>query len=76
MPKKTRKRRKRGTVCSYISFKYIRRIVILGSGWAGLSILKDIDCTKYEVIMISPRNYFLFTPLLPCTTTGSLECRR
>ena len=30
---------------------------------------------KYKIILISPRNHFLFTPLLPSTTTGTLEFR-
>eukprot|EP00698_Gefionella_okellyi_P010443 TRINITY_DN2711_c0_g2_i2.p1 TRINITY_DN2711_c0_g2~~TRINITY_DN2711_c0_g2_i2.p1 ORF type:complete len:398 (+),score=65.80 TRINITY_DN2711_c0_g2_i2:262-1455(+) len=29
----------------------------------------------YDVTMISPRNHFLFTPLLPSTTVGTLEFR-
>src|ERR1700760_2890936 len=28
-----------------------------------------------KVIVISPRNYFLFTPLLPSCTTGTIEHR-
>ncbi|KAK5960868.1 NADH-ubiquinone reductase (H(+)-translocating) NDI1 PWA37_001386 [Arxiozyma heterogenica] len=42
-------------------------IVILGSGWGGISFLKTIDTKKYNVSIISPRDYFLFTPLLPST---------
>lgn len=79
------------------------RVVVLGSGWAAVSFLKNIDpkmfggalpllhCVltqqeqdilplqvlttlpcpapaedgPYELTLISPRNYFLFTPLLP-----------
>jgi len=31
--------------------------------------------SKYEVIMVSPRNYFLYTPLLPAVATGTMEER-
>lgn len=36
---------------------------------------REIDKEKYEVTVISPRNHFLFTPLLPSTTVGTLEFR-
>ena len=48
-------------------------IVILGSGWGAISFLKHIDSTKYNVIIISPRNYFLFTPLLPSCPVGTVD---
>eukprot|EP00090_Calanus_glacialis_P022967 TRINITY_DN35350_c0_g1_i1.p1 TRINITY_DN35350_c0_g1~~TRINITY_DN35350_c0_g1_i1.p1 ORF type:complete len:463 (+),score=155.26 TRINITY_DN35350_c0_g1_i1:160-1389(+) len=35
----------------------------------------DVDKTKYDVTVVSPRNHFLFTPLLPSTTVGTLEFR-
>ncbi|CCH60832.1 hypothetical protein TBLA_0D03320 [Henningerozyma blattae CBS 6284] len=48
-------------------------IVILGSGWGAISFLKAIDTKKYNVSIVSPRNYFLFTPLLPSTPVGTVE---
>lgn len=36
---------------------------------------REVDKEKYEVTVISPRNHFLFTPLLPSTTVGTLEFR-
>ena len=50
-------------------------LVILGSGWGAVSLLKGLDRDAYEVTVISPRNYFLFTPLLPSATTGQVESR-
>ncbi|KAJ1552141.1 NADH:ubiquinone oxidoreductase, partial [Nowakowskiella sp. JEL0078] len=50
-------------------------MVILGSGWAATSILKDLDTDHFNVVVVSPRNYFLFTPLLPSTTVGTVELR-
>ena len=29
----------------------------------------------YDVVIVSPRNHFLFTPLLPSTTVGTIEFR-
>jgi NADH:ubiquinone reductase (non-electrogenic) len=40
-----------------------------------VSLLKNLDTENYNVIVISPRNYFLFTPLLPSCTTGTIEHR-
>ncbi len=51
------------------------RIVVLGSGWAGYSIARDLDQKKYQVVVVSPRSYFVFTPLLASTAVGTLEFR-
>ncbi|KAL3233660.1 Rotenone-insensitive NADH-ubiquinone oxidoreductase, mitochondrial [Nakaseomyces bracarensis] len=48
-------------------------VVILGSGWGAISFLKHIDTKKYNVSIISPRNYFLFTPLLPSAPVGTVD---
>jgi len=52
-----------------------KNLVILGTGWGAVSLLKKLDTENYNVIVISPRNYFLFTPLLPSCTTGTIEHR-
>ncbi|KAJ1822937.1 hypothetical protein LPJ56_000481 [Coemansia sp. RSA 2599] len=51
------------------------RLVILGSGWGAVSILKTIDKDAYDVTVVSPNNYFIFTPLLPSVTVGTVEFR-
>ncbi|KAL7627176.1 hypothetical protein AAE478_003952 [Parahypoxylon ruwenzoriense] len=51
------------------------RVVILGSGWAGYGFARSLDPNKFERIMISPRSYFVFTPLLAGTAVGTLEFR-
>jgi NADH:ubiquinone reductase (non-electrogenic) len=51
------------------------RLTLKGTGWGSVSLLKKLDTENYNVIVISPRNYFLFTPLLPSCTTGTIEHR-
>ena len=51
------------------------RLVVLGVGWGGFRVAKDVDKARYDVSIVSPRNHFLFTPLLPSTTVGTLEFR-
>ncbi|POS74789.1 external NADH-ubiquinone oxidoreductase 1, mitochondrial precursor [Diaporthe helianthi] len=51
------------------------RIAILGSGWAGYAFARTLDPAKYERVIISPRSYFVFTPLLASTSVGTLEFR-
>ncbi|KAF4551100.1 Pyridine nucleotide-disulfide oxidoreductase-like protein 1 [Elsinoe fawcettii] len=52
-----------------------KTLVVLGTGWGSVSLLKKLDTENYNVVVISPRNYFLFTPLLPSCTTGQVEHR-
>ncbi|KAG6484424.1 external alternative NAD(P)H-ubiquinone oxidoreductase B3, mitochondrial-like [Zingiber officinale] len=52
-----------------------KKLVVLGTGWAGTSFLRNLDTSQYDVQVVSPRNYFLFTPLLPSVTCGTIEPR-
>ncbi|RRT68056.1 hypothetical protein B296_00023464 [Ensete ventricosum] len=52
-----------------------KKVVVLGTGWAGTTFVKNIDSSLYDVQVISPRNYFAFTPLLPSVTCGTVEPR-
>ncbi|KAF8269448.1 FAD/NAD-P-binding domain-containing protein [Lactarius quietus] len=49
-----------------------KNVVVVGSGWASTAFLKSIDTADYNVTVISPRNFFLFTPLLPSVAVGTL----
>jgi NADH:ubiquinone reductase (non-electrogenic) len=54
------------------------RVVVLGSGWAAMSFAKSLPASaaqNYELTVVSPRNYFLYTPLLPAVATGTIEER-
>lgn len=52
-----------------------QRVIVLGSGWAGYSLSRDLDPRKYQIVVVSPRSYFVFTPLLASTSVGTLEFR-
>ncbi|KAG8634436.1 hypothetical protein MANES_17G039000v8 [Manihot esculenta] len=52
-----------------------KKVVVIGTGWAGTSFLKKLNNPSYDVQVISPRNYFAFTPLLPSVTCGTVEAR-
>lgn len=49
--------------------------MILGSGWAGYSLARKLDARKFQPVIVSPRSYFVFTPLLASTAVGTLEFR-
>lgn len=49
------------------------RVVILGSGWGGYTISRRLSPKKYDCTVISPRSYFVFTPLLTETAAGALD---
>ncbi|XP_076888998.1 external alternative NAD(P)H-ubiquinone oxidoreductase B2, mitochondrial-like [Bidens hawaiensis] len=51
------------------------KVVVLGTGWAGTSFLKNLKDPSFDVEVVSPSNYFAFTPLLPSVTVGTVEAR-
>lgn len=51
------------------------RVVVLGTGWSAYAFLSGLSPDHYEVIVVSPRNYFLYTPLLPGAASGTVEDR-
>lgn len=50
-------------------------ILVVGSGWAGYTLARQANKALMNVTLLSPRNHFLFTPLLTTTTVGTLEFR-
>ncbi|KAJ2714319.1 NADH:ubiquinone oxidoreductase [Coemansia spiralis] len=52
-----------------------KTLVLLGTGWGSTTVLKNLDTANFNVVVVSPRNYFLFTPLLPSCTVGTIENR-
>ena len=37
------------------------RVVILGSGWGGFALAKNLNPARFDVTIVSPRNHMLFT---------------
>ena len=52
-----------------------QKLVVLGTGFGAFSFLKSLKKNLFDATVVSPRNHFLFTPLLPSTTVGTLEFR-
>lgn len=57
------------------SMKHKPKLVVLGTGWGSIAMLKSLNLDEYHVTVVSPSNYFLFTPMLPSATVGTLELR-
>ena len=55
--------------------KHKPKLVILGTGWGSVALLKQLTPGEYHVTVVSPSNHFLFTPMLPSATVGTLEFR-
>ena len=55
--------------------KHKPKLVVLGSGWGSVALLKQLRPEDYHITVVSPVNYFLFTPMLPSATVGTLELR-
>ncbi|KAF2493842.1 hypothetical protein BU16DRAFT_511944 [Lophium mytilinum] len=58
-----------------IGQKHKPKLVILGTGWGSVALLKTLNPNDYHVVVVSPSNHFLFTPMLPSATVGTLELR-
>jgi len=54
------------------------KLVILGSGWAAVNVLRNLDkraLAQYQIHICSTANHFVNTPLLPSVTVGTMEGR-
>mmetsp|Transcript_17288 Transcript_17288/g.31930 ORF Transcript_17288/g.31930 Transcript_17288/m.31930 type:complete len:735 (-) Transcript_17288:75-2279(-) len=52
-----------------------KTVVVLGSGWAAHALMKVVDCRKIRLIVVSPANHFVFTPMLASAAVGTVEYR-
>eukprot|EP00446_Apocalathium_sp_SHHI-4_P040719 CAMPEP_0177336884 /NCGR_PEP_ID=MMETSP0368-20130122/24024_1 /TAXON_ID=447022 ORGANISM="Scrippsiella hangoei-like, Strain SHHI-4" /NCGR_SAMPLE_ID=MMETSP0368 /ASSEMBLY_ACC=CAM_ASM_000363 /LENGTH=511 /DNA_ID=CAMNT_0018797767 /DNA_START=75 /DNA_END=1610 /DNA_ORIENTATION=- len=50
-----------------------KKVVVLGSGWGSLSFAQKLDPKLYDVVIVSPRPFFFYTPLLCGSTTGTVN---
>ncbi|WP_185873714.1 NAD(P)/FAD-dependent oxidoreductase [Blattabacterium cuenoti] len=53
--------------------KNIKRVVIIGAGFAGLQMAKKLKRKKFQIILIDKNNYHTFQPLLYQVATAGLE---
>ena len=49
------------------------RIVVIGGGFAGISLIKQLQGSPYQVVLIDRHNYHTFQPLLYQVSTAGLE---
>lgn len=49
------------------------RIVIIGGGFAGVSLAKKLSKKEVQVVLLDKNNYHCFQPLLYQVSTGGLE---
>ena len=50
-----------------------KRIVIIGGGFGGLNLIKNIDKTKYEILLIDRNNFHSFPPLFYQIASSGLD---
>ncbi len=58
----------------------LKRILILGGGFAGVEVLRKLqeafqDDVSIDITLASRDNFFLFTPMLPEVSSGMIETR-
>jgi NADH dehydrogenase len=53
--------------------KPVKRIVIIGAGFAGIELSKGLKNKNFQVVLIDRNNYHTFQPLLYQVATGGLE---
>ena len=63
-----------------LSPRQLTRILILGGGFGGISVLNKLQKTfqdniQVDITLISKDNFFLFTPMLPEVSFGSVDTR-
>lgn len=51
------------------------RVLVIGSGWSSHAFIKCLNTDKYRALVVSPTNFFVFTPMLASTSVGTTEIR-
>jgi len=49
------------------------RVVIIGGGFGGVSLVRELEKKPFQIVMIDKRNYHTFQPLLYQVSTSGLE---
>lgn len=53
-----------------------KKLVLIGSGWAGYKLSQNVDEKRYDVTVISPCTTFAYTPLLASAACGLFDFRQ
>ena len=54
-------------------YDHQKRVVIVGAGFAGLTLAKRLSAKYFQVILLDKNNYHQFQPLLYQVATSGLE---
>ena len=49
------------------------RVLVLGSGFGALNLVRRLHADQFQVTVVSPRNYFTFTPMLSRAMSGTVD---
>lgn len=52
-----------------------KKIVVVGSGWASASFIKNINTTIYDIEVIAPNVSFIYTPLLSYSAISGFDVK-
>ncbi len=52
-----------------------KTICVIGSGWGASSFIKNIDTNKYNIIVVSKNENFIYTPLLPYSIFKNIKVK-
>jgi len=50
-----------------------KRVVVIGGGFAGISLIKKLDSKKYQTVLLDRNNYHQFQPLIYQVASSGLE---
>lgn len=50
-------------------------VLVLGTGWAAHAFIKAASTYDFRIVVVSPVNHFVFTPMLASASVGTIEYR-
>ena len=58
---------------SWEGYKFMKKVVIIGAGFGGLTVAKELAKYDFNVVVIDKTNHHLFQPLLYQVATAALS---
>ncbi|OXV06843.1 hypothetical protein Egran_05390 [Elaphomyces granulatus] len=65
--------RTQGSTATHDDTSAREKVIVLGSGWGGYTFSRRLSEKLHSCAIVSPRSYFVFTPLLTETAAGNLD---